>query len=227
MTNAYHKDLTAIDAIITALPFGMPAPAAAMLALLKGLLTAVRTNAQDLVTKVADTKAKYDLAFPDDLAAMKQDTHRRLNGLKAARKGEHKSRLELVMSFAEDGGNGSDPNNHKFIKALRTALDREEAAPHHTAKANLAVSALATGDSVHTFCDGLRAPDPSVAGRWLLASAIDLLLPLAKANGLWPEHEQTLMTLRENIRKAGGGGEGSSLWPSNYVSSSSSSSSGG
>jgi len=228
MTKQYYQDTSAIAAMLASLPPNLIGPQLEQLSALQAHLAGLYSMAADTDTKVAATAAAYDDVFRDPKSSIDDDLLRRkLNAVRAARRGKHRSRLELLMSLLEDGSTDSEANDRKLFKALRNALERPRGGQHHPKKVLLGNAAAAAGTAIHDLCDHLKKDiNGAQTAPPVFASAIDVLLPVAKARGLAPEHVTTLEKLRESIKTALGRGDGSTVWPSTYISSSSSSSGG-
>jgi hypothetical protein len=225
MTEQYNKDMTALAAMIAVLPNNLIDPQLKQYTKLKLCLADVYAKAAIADTHITATAAAYDAVFADDKASIDADAVRRsLKAIRIAGKGRHKSRLELVASLIERGKPGAAGlNDNQWLGILRASLEGDKAAPHHANKTLLRAAASTAADKVTDLCDYLKKDvDGLLAAPPVFGSAVDLLLPIAKVCGLAPEHVATLEAMREAISSALGGGEGSTVWPSTYVSSSSS-----
>lgn len=230
MTDSYYRDILTLDLMIAAV--GAPPSGSneeAMLTQLKTLMANVKANGLLVQQNVGKAQEAFDelSTHYQDHGEFSDEMQKKLNGLRAAGRAHDKSLVDKVILLNEDGdlnGNAAGNGHRKFIKAMRQSLGTGKSGRDAKVSA-VASTALAAGTSAETFCNQLRTPDPNVANKWLLASAIDALLPVAKANGLSAESIGILTALREEIMAVGGGAPGSSYWPSGYIYSSSSSSS--
>ena len=229
MTDQYYKDMSALTAMIAVLP-AFTGTTATLLTDLNNRLLGIYTKAPEIDVKKQETMLAYDDAYPDDAAGLSDGMRKKLSAIDAAGRGGRKSRMQLVASLLEDGTIPQDENNaKKWVKALRSAFDGDNAA-NQSKRIVLASTATDAGQVIHVFCDLCKQDQSGSSGPTktsLLASALDLFLPIAKARGLAPEHVTTLDAMRDAIRTGTGHGEGSTVWPSSYVSSSSSSSGSG
>lgn len=222
MTDDYHRDMLALRALVQTLDAeysSLNSDQKDSLDKLKALIGEVKSLALDLDSKILATNVLHQ-GWQESKkinGELSPPMGKRLDGLRAAGVTGDLSPLESLLLLIED----SNASDGSFLQQLRKALGGKGSS-HATLVSNLASTAGATGAAAESLCAKLNkdAGGPP-GGTILLASALDALIPVAESGGLPVEVRRTLRALRSAIEVAGGGGPGSSYWPSNYVYSSS------